>query len=183
MNWINNFRFFKVPYKSNPNLLVHEGFFDSYSSIKDQLFNSLMNITRSFPFTNEIVFTGHSHGAAISMFASIDVYDSNLFNKTHKISTINFGCPRVGNKEFANYFEKRIPLIRLTYANDIVVHLPPSFFDYHHPVMEVWEQKSRFYKRCSSIDGEDPSCSNSITEISFDDHLFYMGYHIKEGKC
>lgn len=182
-NWIQNLKFFKISYKSVQNALVHQGFYESFQSIRNDLHLYLKNVTKRFPHVNEIAFTGHSHGAAIATLASLDIVESGLYRSSHRIYVTHFGSPRIGNDAFARHYEKLVPTIRLTHAEDTVPHLPPSFFGYHHPVREIWEKSSRVYQNCSYTNGEDPTCSNSNMGLNLDDHLLYMGYHVKEGKC
>jgi hypothetical protein len=49
--------------------------------------------------------------------------------------------PRVGNKEFAEYFKKKVTTkdkARITHFSDLVPHLPPQTLDYIHAVPEYW---------------------------------------------
>ena len=74
-----------------------------------------------------LVVNGHSLGAALGSLAVLDfarMHDKeNLF--------ITFGQPRVGNKEFAAYFDSMIANpMRLVHYHDIVPHIPFEWMGY-----------------------------------------------------
>ena len=59
-------------------------------------------------------------------------------------------------------------------------HFPPEDFGFHHTATEIWETPTDkgnpdHYKVCDGS-GEDPSCSNSVSELSYnvEDHETYM---------
>jgi predicted lipase len=51
-------------------------------------------------------FLGHSLGGALSIFCAMDLVTQKIV-PGNRISVINFGQPRVGNKAFADYFNKQ----------------------------------------------------------------------------
>ena len=63
-----------------------------------------------------------------------------------------------------------------------MVHLPPALFNFDHETQEIWGTSSG-YRQCSTSDGEDGSCSNSVAvwEFSVSDHLSYMGVSCCKG--
>lgn len=85
--------------------------------------------------------------------------------------------PRVGNKEFAQYFDHIVDTenkARVTHFSDIVPHLPPKSLDYTHAVKEYWfNQDFRKYRDCKN-GFEDETCSNSIWSSSVSDHRSYF---------
>lgn len=84
--------------------------------------------------TATILTTGHSLGAALLIIAAIRL--KAKYNKTTVIH--NFGSPILANPALAQYINTRIDTIyRLVHNRDIVPHLPPSAFGYHHPAYEV----------------------------------------------
>lgn len=71
---------------------VHLGFYSNYLAFKPDLMEKIKVLKLAYP--SALVFmTGHSLGAALAVFAAIDV------GETYDSPTIvyNFGQPRIGN--------------------------------------------------------------------------------------
>ncbi len=171
-NWISNFEFeFTSPYQDKE-IKVHKGLHAEYMKYKDTLLQYL-------PTTGaNVICTGHSSGAALSMFLAYDIY------KSYNVSVYTFGKPRIGNDEFVKS-AKPIQHYRITHHNDIVPHLPEEFFGYRHTDTEIWYyDDGDNYKICET--NEDPECSNSCSPIHCDsirDHLYYMSTSIGTQSC
>jgi len=89
---------------------------------------------------------------------------------------INFGCPRIGDKKYAEFTVKTIPnQWRMTHHKDPCPHVPPQIwpFDFHHIATEVYEDKNEAYTVCDGS-GEDNSCSNQFYTYKISEHLVYM---------
>jgi hypothetical protein len=99
---------------------VHRGFFDIYNSFKQDLKLALNDI-ESY---EEICFTGHSLGGALSTLAIFDIAIEQ--KQPIKLVQYAFGMPKVGNKFFADYFKSKIDLkcYQLVNTFDIVPLLP-----------------------------------------------------------
>ena len=169
-NWISNLELeFTAPY-SDPSIKVHKGLYKEYIKYKA---NVLANIS-----TKNIIITGHSSGAALSMFMAYDIH------KTHDVTVYTFGKPRIGNQNFVDS-AKNITHYRITHHNDIVPHLPEEVLHYRHTNTEIWYPgDGDDYKICEN--NEDPGCSNSCSPIhcdSIDDHLSYIGTNIGSDYC
>lgn len=76
----------------------------------------------------------------------------------------------------------QVTYFRITHWRDPVPHLPLEAMGFEHDPTEVWyNADSSSYSVCSSSDGEDPSCSDSLAfDLSIPDHLTYMGYPISD---
>ncbi len=131
IDWIFNFLFWMkkvTPYKdkiNNKKIKVHYGFFKSYLSVRDFIHEKVKesNLT-------DIVFHGHSKGAALTALAALDIY-INFPQKN--IGAFVIGMPKLGNSHFKESFEKRIvDFIRIDYGSDLVSQIPPVFFGYVH---------------------------------------------------
>jgi hypothetical protein len=169
-NWISNLKFeFTAPY-SDPAIKVHSGLYQEYMKYKDTVLPYLSN--------NKIIITGHSSGAALSMFMAYDIH------KTHDVTVYTFGKPRIGNQNFVDS-AKEITHYRITHHNDIVPHVPEEVLHYRHTNTEIWYPgDDEDYKICEK--NEDPNCSNSCSPIhcdSIDDHLLYIGTNIGSDYC
>ena len=102
-----------------------------------------------------------------------------LINSGYSVSMINFGQPRVGEKNYAAFSNTKMPnQYRVVHDKDLVPHNPSSgsLLDFWHTHYEEWEQKSGVVKQCDAS-GEDPTCSDSVNILllNVDDHLVYLG--------
>jgi hypothetical protein len=95
-NWIANLKFARVdsPFQECYNCRVHKGFLDDYNSIADDLFKAVNEI-RTKTGINRVLVTGHSLGAALALFAAVDLVIHDGFAQP---VLYTFGLPRVGNE-------------------------------------------------------------------------------------
>lgn len=141
LDWLFNFLFklvspkevkSKTPYERvNPAIKVHLGFLELYMLVRDQILRKAKDF-------KEIVCVGHSLGGALATLAAIDIQN----NVQKDIACLPFSSPKVGNKEFVESFNRRIPNTWLYYyGDDTVVRMPPSlpFFPQYQHVGEVIE--------------------------------------------
>jgi hypothetical protein len=150
-----------VSYPSAPSSArVAAGFYNSYAHLKD----SLLKVTSQLKYqhqTAQLVVTGHSLGAALAVYLALDIE----IELGHSVALYTYGQPRVGNGEFATFVESRVSSrFRVVNYNDIVPHLVPELFGYHHDSVEYWIlklERGSPIKQCNGS-GEDPSCANSI---------------------
>ena len=79
--------------------------------------------------------TGHSLGAALANLTAM-----NLAVVGYDVSLYNFGQPRVGNKEYADFCNKMIPdLFRHVHYRDIVPHVPiEKVMSFKHSSTEIF---------------------------------------------
>lgn len=111
------------------NMMVHTGFLRTLRVIEDDL-NGIVNRNLD---GRKLVVTGHSLGAAMAVLYSM------RFHANDVSAVVTFGCPRVGNEEFANDFNKlhAAHSLRFVRNNDVVTRVPWKFMDYAH----VWRQQ------------------------------------------
>lgn len=75
-------------------------------------------------------------GAGLSVIVGIEL---KLKYPNRVVEIHNIGCPRVGNPTFAKFVQTKVDRIfRLVHNRDLIVHLPPLDFGYHHPAYEVF---------------------------------------------
>eukprot|EP01095_Lingulamoeba_sp_RSL-Kostka_P017157 TRINITY_DN873_c0_g1_i1.p1 TRINITY_DN873_c0_g1~~TRINITY_DN873_c0_g1_i1.p1 ORF type:complete len:280 (-),score=89.71 TRINITY_DN873_c0_g1_i1:173-1012(-) len=162
----------KVPYKNVPGAEVGDGFYDEYKDLSSSVLTAVSNLRSQYP-TYPIWVTGHSLGAAISVLCAVDLVEQGYDN----VNVYNYGLPRVGNQDFANYYNSKVPnTFRVVNGHDIVPHVPLLDMGFHHVSTEVWENpaESLSFKVCDGS-GEDKSCSDSNTfDLSVYDHLHYF---------
>jgi len=179
-NWVDDLNFaHTVPYPTIPNAFVHSGFYSSWISVRQQVLTALKLVYTKIEPT-EFYFSGHSLGAAISVLAAVDIgYSLNV-----PITCYNYGDPRVGNAEFAAYFDEHIDTTyRIVNQADIVPHLPTKSLGFWHIATEVWWMNKTTYKICDNT-GEDPTCSDSqLVDLSIVDHLSYLNVPLHLGRA
>ena len=123
----------KVSYPNCPRCQVHQGFFRAYKSLQAQFLSNMQFVAQLHP-NAPVVVTGHSSGAAMAVFAALDLERNNF-----PLSLYTFGSPRVGNSQFARYANSKISNQhwRVTYKNDPVAQLPLGSMGYLHAGTEL----------------------------------------------
>ena len=76
---------------------VHKGFYDAEQSVFQNVVSQVKALLATYP-GYQVVFTGHSLGAALATLFSIDFVNAGISN----VRMFNYGSPRVGNTNFAN---------------------------------------------------------------------------------
>ena len=95
--------------------LVHSGFSEQFFSVHKHLEASIKE-------SESIVFCGHSLGGALATIGSL-YYSFQYPDKD--IACVTFGSPRVGDAQFASYFDERITdSIRYVNDNDPIPCVP-----------------------------------------------------------
>ena len=181
-NWIDDAQFsLTCPY-DNTNICVETGFYKVFEYMKNDIQSAIETNVNQYNIKN-ILFTGHSLGAAVATLMAYHFANENL-----NIELVTFGSPRIGNIEFVNDFPK-IVSYRITHYYDIVPHVPQQFLHYNHIPHELWyNEDNTELKDCNDMNlEEDPLCSNSCGPIhctSTSDHLNYLNISMgSEGDC
>ncbi|ORX90312.1 alpha/beta-hydrolase [Basidiobolus meristosporus CBS 931.73] len=118
-NWIHDVQFlpidFEYPHQASDyplGIKVHGGFFRAYESLRAQVRDAIellgSILADEFP-EYELIVTGHSLGAAIAVFAAMDLSQNYSGDKAAESFAINpkkmfvhtYGGPRIGNSGFA----------------------------------------------------------------------------------
>jgi len=163
------------------NAEVHVGFWDAYLSIANETIAQIDNLRKKLP-EYQLFVTGHSLGGALSTIVVLEL--ARLLNiSSNEIEHYTFGCPRVGNEVFANYFKTQIQhSYRVVNSRDIIPHLPPMFLNFWHTAREIWYYSDNF-NVCDDT-GEDESCSDSLwVALSVYDHIDYFGTYMGSLWC
>lgn len=128
-DWNFNLDFCKktIPYGNlKSKIKIHTGFIRAYKSrnVRAKIHNF---ITKK---VNLIQITGHSYGAALAVLCALDL-KYNFENKDYEV--VLFGCPRVGNREFSESYNRRLfKTLRVENKGDIVTKVPFAFMGYRH---------------------------------------------------
>ena len=173
-NWIDNIQFSKTCDENG--ICVETGFNKVFEYMKNYVYDAIFRHIESYDI-KEVLFSGHSLGASISTLMVYHIYEK----LDKKISLYTFGSPRVGNELFSN--EYPIESMRVTHANDMVVHLPQMKLGYKHIFQEMYYDDTG-EKFCKD---EDPTCANSCAPfhcVSINDHLNYLNVSMgTNGDC
>lgn len=100
----------------NKDVLVHQGFKDYAEVIlNDDLGNNIIKELNGNP-NERLYITGHSLGGAVAIVTAVNLINNGI--STDKIKVMTFGAPAVGNKGFAEEYENKINLTRVTMSGD-----------------------------------------------------------------
>lgn len=180
LNWLDDFEIILIPYDTYPECKckVHTGFYHTTLAIKDQVIDAINKQKKINP-TYNIISTGHSLGAIISLMISLELKKVAI-----NALTYNYGQPRGGDKIFASFVNSKLGLTnyyRFVHNKDMVPHVPPLSFGYYHSCTEIFEEDDDHNLiTCSNINCEDPKCSNkySINQLNTEDHSIYLTHTV-----
>lgn len=133
-DWATDFRFCKkkIPYDNTASKIrVHGGFIDMYKNpeVRDAIRYFLPKEAE------KVRVTGHSYGAALAVLCAVDL-QYNFPEKDFEV--VLFGCPRVGNRAFAQSFNRRVfKTFRVENGNDIVTKVPFAWMGFRHVGIRV----------------------------------------------
>lgn len=116
------------PFAGCKKCYIHVGFNIDYHLNERKITEHVNLLLKSYP-VEKIIFTGHSLGAAM---ASINAVYLALSGPKVPLEVYNFGSPRFGNENLAQYTKLKVPgHFRLVHNRDLIPHLPPSV-EYKH---------------------------------------------------
>jgi hypothetical protein len=179
-NWISNIDAVLTDYPLCSGCSVHKGFYDAQKGASADVRSQVKALREKFP-SYSLMVTGHSLGAALATLTAADLQDAGL----GPVRMFNFGSPRVGDTDFANWFSSYVPdHYRVTHHKDIVVH-SPMHERFTHINGEWYEPDNSVPVQLIGCSGnEDKDCSYQWHITSVDDHLWYMGLKIgDDGQC
>lgn len=128
-DWRNNFRFLAIPCKPYKGMKVlwfcHRGFFGVWKSVKPYVEKAILD-----PSVKKIDIVGYSHGGPLALFC----YEYCTFHRPDvEVRGMGFGCPRVFWGIVPKSVKERLKGFKvIRNGNDIVTHVPPVVFGYHH---------------------------------------------------
>ena len=107
-------------YPQGTQVQVHTGFLEAFERLRGELKQVIEEVVGDRRDSLVVTFAGHSLGAALATLGA--AYFSTL---GYKVKLVTCGSPRVGNKEFVEFYkEQNIPTCRLINRLDPVAHLP-----------------------------------------------------------
>ncbi|KAI6225515.1 Lipase domain containing protein [Aphelenchoides fujianensis] len=143
---------------------------------------SMRNLVRKYPHYRVFV-TGHSLGGGLAAIAAGELVGVERV-AAERVVMLNFGQPRVGDREYALRYEKLLPFAyRVVHANDLVPHVPPVAFDgYQHFRNEIFYDNAMgerdSFVQCTKEDAEEcagarASPSSVLDHISYFQTMFF----------
>jgi len=126
-----------------PKCKVSTGFYKAYMSVRDQIFNDFKQLHGMSQYHSySIKITGHSLGGAMAT-----IFAMYMVNQKYTFTLITFGCPRVGNREFAQAVNNDIPHnYRNVYQNDVVPQVPSNALGYYHSGQLIWWEDTMHFE-------------------------------------
>lgn len=179
-NWIDDIDTIKEKYTGCDNgCEVHAGFYNAYQTVTNSVRAAVTKYV-SAASNPKIFCTGHSFGAALATYASLDIQNNLRLTLS---GTYTFGQPRVGDANFHSWVGRTLksPFWRITHQRDPVPHLPLEAMGFSHISTEVfYNEPSTSYKVCNGS-GEDNSCSDQfLADVNLIDHLDYLTFDFTE---
>ncbi|KAJ7555056.1 hypothetical protein O6H91_05G020400 [Diphasiastrum complanatum] len=139
----------------NTEAMVHSGFLSAYDSVKSKILSIIRTSARDTDLTDlptwKIYITGHSLGGALATLLALELSRSKLAKQKHiSITMYNFGSPRVGNKIFAESYNKVVKdSWRVVNHRDIIPTVP-RMMGYCHVAQPIYFSRGRLLKgNCS----------------------------------
>lgn len=145
----------------NSEILVHAGFYNVWRALHAAVLEQVLMALVETGYSTVLV-TGHSQGAAVAQIEALAL--RNALKPNINVENIGFGCPRVGNKRFADLVSRKLGNSQVHVVNydDAVAQVPPaSLTDYRHAKNEIWiDKETRKTYLCRGHENEE--CSASI---------------------
>lgn len=111
----------KVPYYTGR---VHAGFFHEFSEVWDQV---KAHVVELFPQKPSLFVTGHSLGGAVATLMAAAI----AAEMKTSVRVVTFGSPRVGDAEFASFYNALVPdTTRVVHDKDLVPRVPVFGFEH-----------------------------------------------------
>lgn len=154
-DWLNNFRFWKKPYKNMEiKFRVHSGFLKCWKACQDEIMDQLIAFN-----PQSIVIIGHSYGGAMATLCMEDCWFRFIHEREingddavaqtslrGKIKCITFGAPRIlGLLHYKKVKERWEGTTLVNNSSDIVPTLPPFLFLYKHVTEQTHVGKLRHF--------------------------------------
>ncbi|KAG8906414.1 hypothetical protein FRB99_006916 [Tulasnella sp. 403] len=142
---------------------VHSGFKDMHTSSASEILETVTKIIQQEK-TTQVVMIGHSLGGAL---AQLDAALLRLhLPKDISLKVVTYEQPRVGNGQWANWYDNNIPdTHRITNKHDPVPTLPWKFLLYTHTQGEkhiVDDQKGVWYDCAGQDNPSSLYCSTGV---------------------
>ncbi|KAJ3114185.1 hypothetical protein HDU96_002451 [Phlyctochytrium bullatum] len=173
-NWASSLLFPRVSFDvpgADANAWVHVGFYNAYKSMKSFIIGNVTAAIRANP-TYKLHAIGHSYGCSLATYATAELILTRAITGPMVEMSI-FGCPRLGNFEFARMMDTTLKISRIrrvVHSSDRIVRVPPTPTGYRHFGDEMWmditNKRTLLCKDVVQGLDESPSCVNSLSFAS-----------------
>ncbi|KAJ9089351.1 hypothetical protein DSO57_1013931 [Entomophthora muscae] len=144
---------------------VHYGQWSSHLSLMEPMHDVVLKMMED-PATSDysLLITGRGSGGSVALLSVPEWMEFLQENKQSKrpVKVQLYSNGRVGNAAFADYINSfKIPVTRMTMADDTIPHLPPRELNFTHVGVEIHEKRVNgkpSFKLCSQEYDEDPEC-------------------------
>ena len=130
----------------HPDIEVHMGFNNAVfkHGLFDRVLKTVQSVLQKHPHY-QLVTTGHSLGASDSILTSVAM--SQKFGPDRNILSVNFGCPRTGNRAWRKYVNglSNVGIWRFVNSVDIVPRLPDARFVHVGHTVQMDKSGGRAY--------------------------------------
>jgi len=169
------------------NVAVHTGFRDEHAKTANIIFPEVQRLLAE-KGSSKVITIGHSLGGALAMLEALSL--TLRLPADVSVSSTTFGTPRVGESDFANFFDTKVPdFRRVDNKKDIVPIVPGRFLGFKHAQGEVHILGQGQAVSCGGQDNDaDAQCQietvSNILEGNVIDHLGpYEGIFIGGAFC
>ncbi|KAI9294094.1 alpha/beta-hydrolase, partial [Neoconidiobolus thromboides FSU 785] len=149
----------QFPDAGDTKIRVHLGIYRAMDSVSKQFLEIIDSLLQQEEYKNyNIKFIGHSMGGSIASLAAART-QAVLDLDWERISLFTYGQTRVGNSNFARWYNsKPLKTARVVQFADLIPRLPPRIvLDYTHHGNEIYlDRRGPHY--CSNTALEDPNC-------------------------
>ena len=163
-DWINNLSFCAQAYGNSLHpWKCHGGFLRVFKSVRAMIDHAITEQK-----TSSVTVVGYSHGAALAVLAHEYIW-FNYPELRGSLKSIAYGCPRVIYGIPPSCVRNRWSrLLRVSHRGDLITHLPPAIFGFHHVGKLIRIGKPML----SGIDAQRPeSYLTSLKRVSLTDRL------------
>ncbi|KAG9293110.1 hypothetical protein G9A89_016472 [Geosiphon pyriformis] len=145
-------------------LMVHAGLFNKFKKARKIFLEILIELLEEGLIKSAII-VGHSLGGVYATFAALGLKE--ISPKT-SITLYTFGEPRIGDRNFVNYFEKTFnqdkrSVYRVTHSNDDIPLYPSKEEGYVHHEREYWINGQSTIECISEPGEENKNCINGVS--------------------
>lgn len=119
--------------------MIHQGFYDGWAFFKSWVDKYIETYDKK-----DLFITGHSRGAALAVLCARHLAKNRDIKG---ISCIVYGCPRIGNRDFRDQYNKLpIDLTRVTNGYDLVTRIPTHNMKFRHVGKNYWLKQPLFHR-------------------------------------
>ncbi|KAF8651854.1 hypothetical protein AX16_004628 [Volvariella volvacea WC 439] len=136
---------------------VHNGFRDAHARSASAVISATRTAISRFGATSVTV-VGHSLGGALATLGSL--YLRLNLPSNVSVRAVTYGMPRVGNPDFANFYNARVPATRINNKKDPIPIVPGRGLGFAHTQTEIHiTESSGAWVQCGGQDNTASQCT------------------------